>query len=129
MVREAPAAEPAPFVTAQSTALGLTPAVATLLSTLLLSRLPELLAHSRSKTVTAFAPWSLKDFDWTARVTLASSALSNLRTPVLQLNLTLASPDGRLRQVPLELDRAGLDRVLEQMAKVNAVVQEYETTA
>lgn len=132
MVREAPSAagseEVSKFVSEQAATLGCTAAVSSLLTKLLLARLGELVQDAKVRSVRQFAPWSLKEFDWNARVTLASSALSNLRTPVLQLTLTLAAPDGRTRDVQLEMDRDGLDRVLDQMAKVNGVVQEYSTT-
>lgn len=116
------------FVTASAKQLGCAEDVASLLASAYLAREPELVAHARALSVSSFAEWSLKDYDWSARVTLASSALSNLRTPVVLLSLLLAAPDGRTRTVQMELDQAGLDSVLAQMAQVNAVVQEYSTT-
>lgn len=92
------------------------------------AREAELVAHAKSLSVSQFADWSLKDYDWSARVTLASSAISNLRTPTLVLSLLLTSPDGRSRTVRMELDQAGLDSILEQMGRVNQIVQEYSTT-
>ena len=36
---------------------------------------------------------------------------------------------GQQKQVQLELDEAGLDRVLEQLEKINSVVQDYSSAA
>jgi DNA-directed RNA polymerase specialized sigma24 family protein len=101
----------------------------------LASRWPELESWARSRAVTQLSHWSLRDFDFDARVTLASSALANVREPTLLLSLLLAQPQSQAasdaglspatRKLALELGREDLDKLLEQMSKINQIVQQY----
>ena len=108
--------------------MGCSAETAAALATAYQARELELQSYSKQLSVSQFSDWSLKDYDWSARVTLASSSLSNLRTPTLILSLLLQAPDGRTRNVKLELDQAGLDKVLQQMGQVKAIVQDFSTT-
>ena len=112
-------------------------AEAALLLSAFRAREAELVSWARSRAVTQLSEWSLRDFDWSARVTLASSSLANLREPTLLLSLMLGAPQpsgagqqqqGPTRKLALELSQANLDAVLEQMDKINQVVQQYSTT-
>lgn len=116
------------FIQSSTAQFGCTPETSAALATAYHAREMELQNHAKQMSVSQFSEWSLKDYDWSARVTLASSSLSNLRTPTLVLSLLLTSPDGRTRNVKLELDQTGLDKVLEQMDQVKKIVQEYSTT-
>lgn len=116
------------WLNAQTKALGVNDTVAAALYSAYLARERELIAHAKRTAVTQLSEWSLRDYDWSARVTIASSSISNLQTPLLLLTLTLAQPNGTTKEVQLELDEAGLERLLTQMDKLNTAVQQYSTT-
>ena len=58
---------------------------------------------------------TLKDFDWSARITLASDNISGLRTPLVILKLFLTSPDGITEERILELSQLELDSLLNNL--------------
>jgi len=117
---------------------GCSEAAAAPLLSAFLARESELRAWARSQSVTQLSEWALQYFDWCSRVTLASSALANVREPTLLLSLLLAAPTpsaaagaaagaAPTRKLALELNQTELDRVLAQMEKINQVVQQYST--
>lgn len=119
---------------------GCSDAAASPLLSAYLARESELRAWARAQSVAQLSEWALRDFDWSARVTLASSALANVREPTLLLSLLLAAPApsaaaagaavagaAPTRKLALELNQTELDRVLAQMEKINQVVQQYST--
>ncbi|TMW65261.1 hypothetical protein Poli38472_009428 [Pythium oligandrum] len=63
-------------------------------------------------------PHELTDFDYSVRMTLASSTLCEQRTSSVVLKLHLADLAASERQVVLELDEAQLATLLKQLAVV-----------
>jgi hypothetical protein len=125
---------------AELTKAGVSSAAASALVSAYTVRLPELESWARARSVTQLSEWSLRDFDFDARVTLASSSLANVRTPSLLLSLLLAAPQAEselglgaakpaTRKLALEMSRENLDAVLAQMEKINQVVQQYSVTS
>ena len=54
----------------------------------------------------------LKDFDWSARVVLASDKISGLKQPLVILKLFLSNPSGSLEEKQIELSQEELGKFL-----------------
>jgi len=125
---------PSAALTSTLTSLGVPSAISSTLTSAFLFRRAELFAFARRCSIQNLANWGLVDFDWEARLTLASSALSHMRSPSVSVAFGVASPRHHsdsatcnARKVQVEMDAAALDRVLEQMEQINRIVQEYTT--
>jgi len=71
---------------------------------------------------------ALEDFDWSLKLVLASSSLSGMRRPLLQLRLTTTTPDGPRDEV-IELNPDELDTVLKQFEAVRGVTRQLQHPA
>ncbi len=60
----------------------------------------------------------LTDFDWSLRLTMATSHLSHVRTPMLILTLYTRRLDGSSHEYTFEMTRDDLDRALTSLSKV-----------
>ncbi len=86
-------------------------------------------------------PLSLKDVDWSVRLTVSSDAITALRRPTALITLSLATvaagaggvgaagaaggAQGGVKTVTLELSGEELDALIASLSKANDVVQTY----
>ena len=54
----------------------------------------------------------LKDFDWSARVVLASDKISGLRAPLVILKIFLKQPNGEIQEQNVEFSREELGKFI-----------------
>mmetsp|Transcript_13964 Transcript_13964/g.52148 ORF Transcript_13964/g.52148 Transcript_13964/m.52148 type:complete len:81 (+) Transcript_13964:85-327(+) len=66
---------------------------------------------------------SLEDFDWSVKLVLASSSLSSMQKPLLQLQMTTAGPEG-LQDSIIELDSEELDALLQTCEQIRGSTRE-----
>ncbi len=62
----------------------------------------------------------LSDFDWKLFTSLSSSTVHSQSSPLLSLKLVLQQPDGSHKSHVVELSRDELDRLLKDMADIDA---------
>eukprot|EP00456_Euglypha_rotunda_P012233 TRINITY_DN13429_c0_g1_i2.p1 TRINITY_DN13429_c0_g1~~TRINITY_DN13429_c0_g1_i2.p1 ORF type:complete len:218 (-),score=32.71 TRINITY_DN13429_c0_g1_i2:130-783(-) len=90
------------------------------LLTVVAARREEITKQLKNKHV-SLAPVSLKDFDWSLRMTLSSDKLSTLREPLLLLTLSLQD-SGAGKNINLELSKAELENVLKSLEEAYKTV-------
>ena len=57
----------------------------------------------------------LKDFDWSARIVLASDKISGLRDPLVSLKLFLTLPEGHIEEKDIELSVSDVNTLLSNL--------------
>ena len=66
----------------------------------------------------------LKDFDWSARVMIASDKISGLRAPIVLLKLFLSLPNGAIEEKNLELSQTELNSLLIDLKQAKQKIRE-----
>ena len=66
----------------------------------------------------------LKDFDWSARITLASDKISGIRVPIVLLKLFLLLPNGTIEEKTLEFSQAELNDFLNNLKNAKVKIKE-----
>jgi hypothetical protein len=69
----------------------------------------------------------LKDFDWSARVVLASDKISGLRSPLVILKLFLKKQNGDIEEQSIELSSAELSRFLGTLNSAKQKIADLKT--
>jgi len=66
--------------------------------------------------------YHLVDFDWSVHLALAGDVIAQTKEPFLLLNLETEGSDHTRKKLILELTKADLDKLIEQLEKVNEEV-------
>ena len=66
----------------------------------------------------------LRDFDWSARIVLASDKISGLKQPLVILKLFLDKGDGELEEKEIELSKQELNSLLTSLKQARQKIKE-----
>lgn len=66
----------------------------------------------------------LRDFDWSARIVLASDKISGLKQPLVILKLFLEKGSGELEEKEIELSQQELNRLLASLKEAKQKIKE-----
>ncbi len=92
----------------------------------------QAVVEARRKDVKAFldqdassiSPSTLKDFDWSLKMVMASDKLAEIANPTLVLSLDLKGSDGSSKLVQFELSKESLDKLLSTCGDITKVVRQ-----
>ena len=87
-------------------------------------RRAELSRAMKQKTITEISHSYLQDFDWKLNLVVASDKCSNIREPIMLLNLFVKSEnENKLKEILVELTRKDLDNILSEFGKIQQQIQ------
>ena len=66
----------------------------------------------------------LRDFDWSARIVLASDKISGLKQPLVILKLFLQTGSGEITEKEIELSQQELNNLLETLTQAKQKIKE-----
>ena len=82
-------------------------------------RRSELVRAMQQKAITEISHSYLQDFDWKLNLVVASDKCSNIREPIVLLNLFVKSEnENKLKEILVEITRNDLDNILEEFGKI-----------
>ncbi|KAG2373677.1 hypothetical protein C9374_011966 [Naegleria lovaniensis] len=112
------------MVTEELSALNFNPDQIELFLRVLEGRRAELSRSMKQKTITEISHSYLQDFDWKLNLVVASDKCSNIREPIVLLNLYVKSEnENKLKEILVELTRKDLDNILNEFGKIQHQIQ------
>ncbi|EFC40894.1 predicted protein [Naegleria gruberi] len=87
-------------------------------------RRSELVRAMKYKCISEISHSYLEDFDWKLNLVVASDKCSNIREPIVLLNLFVKSEnEQKVREVLVELTKKDLDNILSEFGKIQNQLQ------
>ncbi|KAF0974594.1 hypothetical protein FDP41_006626 [Naegleria fowleri] len=111
-------------ITEELSALNFNPEQIEVFLRVLEGRRAELCRAMKQKTITEISHSYLQDFDWKLNLVVASDKCSNIREPIVLLNLFVKSEnENKLKEILVELTRKDLDHILNEFGKIQHQIQ------
>lgn len=77
-----------------------------------------------AKEASSMFPRSLRDFDWSLKMVMASDKLADINDTIMTLSLNISRPNGPPETVRLELNKESLDNLLKACSAAGKTVRQ-----